>query len=707
MLLILHLLGHTVASPISNWQLNVTTDGKINLSFEGNHVIGSACPEVVLPPSTARTSMCDSKYYSDAIIRSPSRGHDSLLGNYTEQIVAYRPSTDIIKGVAVAPAAECALRFFDAPSAVLHVQLKFASPFKTNQVLPLGGAVWSIGSPKARILNMPQDNDLQSQFESVRAGLFTHGTSSYVTAMYDETLQHGLVAGFLEHDMWKSGIEYRGHKFSAVAGINGLLLTRDSEPHGMVTTVSTPLLSIGFYPDWRDGMEEFARMQKGAGNGKPVPLPAGWDAQPLAGWNSWAMAVSAWGQPNMSNLASVSNVLKGLRSSGFGPTQVIDRDAIYGLSDTQTHQWIENVTSAGQRAGSYDSHFAWYGNKQINIDCDGNECNDTSAAGCWTVHDILLKDFKGNPILDMGSKLEKGNRYIRDPTHPNTECVLRRRIEAMVALGYTLIKEDFMNLAAYEGVRHNMSLAPTGMAAYKYALDLVADAAAGRLVVNYGISLPLPVGPAGHARYHACEQMYGGVEYMMNNFAGSWWLNQLYTWLNPDSVTLREDYWFRPYLKPLSKWLSMDAKSRVAKAVVFGGIFWNSDDLFNSTTASFVQKLFGNPRVNAMWNTARAGRMGSTFRPVSWGRGWIVAPSVFARTNGDVAIFNYRPLGKVFSVNLKEAGMPTNTTIKCDDVWENTAVPVTTTSGGEHLLSLHIQGLSSSLIQCRAAVLFI
>ena len=50
-----------------------------------------------------------------------------------------------------------------------------------------------------------------------------------------------------------------------------------------------PLLYLeGFYDDWRDGMEQFADMQHGNG-GKPVPLPAGFDASPPAGWNSWAM----------------------------------------------------------------------------------------------------------------------------------------------------------------------------------------------------------------------------------------------------------------------------------------------------------------------------------------------------------------------------------------------------------------------------------
>ena len=69
------------------------------------------------------------------------------------------------------------------------------------------------------------------------------------------------------------------------------------------------------------------------------------------------------------------------------------------------------------------------------------------------------------------------------------------------------MKYDFLNYAAYEGQRFNMTLAPTGMAAYNYALRLLADAIDGRAILDYSISLPLPVGPAGHARRQGCDQM--------------------------------------------------------------------------------------------------------------------------------------------------------------------------------------------------------
>ena len=47
-------------------------------------------------------------------------------------------------------------------------------------------------------------------------------------------------------------------------------------------------------------------------------------------------------------------------------------------------------------------------------------------------------------------------KFIRDVTHPLTKCNLRRIVDEYIAAGYTLIKEDFLNLAATEGERMNM-----------------------------------------------------------------------------------------------------------------------------------------------------------------------------------------------------------------------------------------------------------
>jgi hypothetical protein len=51
------------------------------------------------------------------------------------------------------------------------------------------------------------------------------------------------------------------------------------------------------------------------------------------------------------------------------------------------------------------------------------------------VHDILLKSPTGEYIQSVSS-----NSFVRDPTHPNTRCVLEAKVAQMVARGMTYAK---------------------------------------------------------------------------------------------------------------------------------------------------------------------------------------------------------------------------------------------------------------------------
>ena len=70
------------------------------------------------------------------------------------------------------------------------------------------------------------------------------------------------------------------------------------------------------------------------------------------------------------------------------------------------------------------------------------------------------------------------------------------------------------------------------MAAYAHGLELIWRAVDGRAIISYSMALPFPH-QYGHARRIGCDQMFGAIEYSMNQLAGGWWLSQLYTWLDP------------------------------------------------------------------------------------------------------------------------------------------------------------------------------
>jgi len=696
-----------VAATESSWILTATDSGRFSLSFNGQGVLSLACPSVKVQDT--EISLCAAAHYSSAVLTNKTRGSDPSLGSYTEQGIIYAPTS----GAKAGPAVQLILQSFDSPSRVVHLRLVFDTFVQTNWISPFEGT-WSLGeSPKEpRFLRVPQDNDVQSSYASVSSkGLLTYSTSNFVTSIYDEASRRGIVIGFLEHDTWKSGVHFRHDSVQAIAGLNGALLTRDySMPHGMVNATCSPLLSIGFYEDWRDGMEEYARMQRdgnGKPQGQPVPLPTALNLSsgPIAGWNGWAMEVDGSGEQDLPTLLAASDTLAQLRSTGLGPNAIVGRDALYGLNVSETAVWVDHVRShPGQLAGTYDGIVARYGlptKAPQYVGCDFQLPCSGPGPECWLANDTLLKDDKGGFI----HSLSQPNQFIRDVTHPSFECYLKHSIEQAVGRDkYTLLKQDFLNLAAYEGIRYNMTLCPTGMAAYTRLLQLLADAVQGRALIDYGISLPLPVGPAGHSRHIGCEQMFGGVEYGMNQFAGGWWQNQLYSWLDPDLVTFEGDFWFRPWDKlKFTKMLSMDGQSRVNKAVVFGGIFANGDNLSNRTTAAVAIPLLSNAKVNAMWARTRAGPTGAgtAFRPYSWqgaeGMVFLLSPSVFTRPNGDVAVFNYAPWSKTFTVNLMDAGFLSNATgVVCSDLWRGSELRPDGLS-----LKVEVLKLSSALLECR------
>src|SRR5699024_7652950 len=81
---------------------------------------------------------------------------------------------------------------------------------------------------------------------------------------YDNESRNGLIMGSITHDTWKTGITWSGSndrldKLKVFGGFALEELTRDTLPHGEVTgtTIQSPQIFVGFYDDYRDGMEGY------------------------------------------------------------------------------------------------------------------------------------------------------------------------------------------------------------------------------------------------------------------------------------------------------------------------------------------------------------------------------------------------------------------------------------------------------------------
>ena len=102
-----------------------------------------------------------------------------------------------------------------------------------------------------------------------------------------------MILGSLTHKVWKTGIRFKSEKSGRIEELDlygGAVseLTRDSQPHGYVRgkIIESPLAFIGFYEDYRDGLEAYGR----ANTWVEAPLP--WKGGVPVGWNSWSAAMS-------------------------------------------------------------------------------------------------------------------------------------------------------------------------------------------------------------------------------------------------------------------------------------------------------------------------------------------------------------------------------------------------------------------------------
>lgn len=713
-----------VSNAYNGWSVHTNDLQQYSLEYMpyGVHtsysIIYEACPEFIDSNTGTRISVCDTNIYTLHNQSYPVRQKNDILGTYSEYILDYSPVSN-----KYLPEVNCVFMLLDSPNSSVIIRLQLSKIITTNWLSPLSNGKWDIQTnlDDTRILNVPPDNDLQSYYLRTKPNILTKDTSNYVTAFYEylPNSSKGLIVGFLEHDIFKTGITYTYKDIHAVAGINGLLLTRDRIPHGIVNVSFSPMLFIHINQDWRNGMEEYASMIQKISTQKQKsqsPQPFTYTikgSSPISGWNSWAMAVGHIGEPNKTNLIAASDVLGNLSSSGLDSNQYIVRDAIYNLNQSQTDIWEDYVNNKpNQYTGTYTSPFIIYDHKYLYVDCNTDLCIPSNTSlPCYKFNDIILKDIHGKPITPILENVIMGHKRIIDVTHPAIQCILTTTFWRVKKNNMTLIKMDFLNYAAYEGDFYNKSIAKTGMQAYTYSLQLLYDSIYSDIytwpiVLDYGISLPFPVGPGITMRRHTCDQMYGGVAYSMNAYTYGWWLHNVYM-LNPDLITFQENYWFKPPLSKITKTFSMDYFSRVLKGVVYGGFYANGDDISNATNAKLVQTYFGNKKVNLIWSVAKIGYSNTMFRPVSYVNESLELPfisaiepsQIYVRNNNNsvnIAIFNFGIVEKLFTIHI-HSYLP-NFTIKkniCINAWNNQTYTLK-----NNILKVSMPKTSSLLFEC-------
>jgi alpha-galactosidase len=490
----------------------------------------------------------------------------------------------------------------------------------TNVILPVSG--------DNRFLKVPFDNDTFISYDAqALSGVNT--TSSEVSAIYDNTSRNGLVLGSIEHSDWKTGIQAvaSGTTLSQLSLFGGLAqeaITRDKKGHGWVgqggTYAKSPKMMIGFFNDWRDGMEEFGKSNRIA----EPPYIFNWtDATPF-GWNSWGSIQSGLNLTNAKGVVDFfANTLTTFRN---GNTAYLDLDSYWdNLSDTELKQFADYCKLKGLKPGIYWAPFVDWGKTSRTV--EGSSYNYTDI---WLKENGLYHDLDGCRALD--------------PTHPGTKQRIAWMIGRFKTAGFQMIKIDFLGHAAIEADSYYDGSVHTGMRAYRQGMEYLTDQLAGQMLVYAAISPNLATARYAHMRRIACDAFssINDTKYTLNSTNYGWWQTYMYNYIDADHEVL-------------STASLGENHARVASGVITGTVITGDNFSTTGQWTGRAQTLFQNQEVLDI------ARNGIAFRPVEANTG-TGSSELFARTIGNylyLAAFNYGTSSKTYSVGFSRIGLPT------------------------------------------------
>ncbi|RIX50138.1 alpha-galactosidase [Paenibacillus nanensis] len=536
------------------------------------------------------------------------------------------------KGLAGRPDLKQRIRLYEGqPYALVELEAAHDTEWETNELTPLAaylndGAVFDFGDgskEEIRSLFIPYDND-----KWVRFGSHPNPGSvrSYeVTAVYRTESRRGFVIGSVTHDTWKTAIEVEGTFREAVGRLRVAagaadLQTRDTMPHGTLKgkAIASPVIFVGAYEDYRDGMEAYG--QANALIQPALPWPGG---VPM-GWNSWSAVMA---KLNYEVYTHTSDFFAAeLQGNGFADEEgslYVNFDAFSdNLTVEQLKDAVARVKANGQKPGTYYTPFAFWGSNP-DTPIEGTD-------GKVLYRDILLKDAAGRPLPKLDGA------FPIDPSHPEAIARIMRKLDDVAASGFDYLKMDFLAHGAMEGQHFDPSVR-TGIQAYNRGMAAIAEALRperlGRpFLINLSIAPLFPHGYA-HSRRISCDA-FGTIddtEYMLNAVTYGWWISgNLYRFNDPDHVVLYKSDNQRATTEH-------EGRSRLNAGVIAGTSLLLGDDYRMEEAARRAKAWMTNDTVMSL------ARRGESFRPVEGGSG-TGGEDLFA-LEGDgglyIAVFNF------------------------------------------------------------------
>ncbi len=391
-----------------------------------------------------------------------------------------------------------------------------------------------------RYLWVPFDNDGFVKYANYT--FKSQKTSHEVTAVFDAESRYGLVAGSVDHDSWKSGITVKGtdgyilNKLECLSGYTSSY-TRDALLHGKVkgTVVKSARYMIGFFDDWRVGMDTYA-----VANNLVAPRPVWTKGNPF-GWSSWGVQAE---YVNYNGAMDCANFVDTLEQYGFhdreGKTSIsLDAFALDNINQT----YLVKMGTKQFSDGTYKEGLFGTVKQGTNQNLGLYYC--PLVQWDWTLDSKLYgTDYYGRDVAlrvngDIYKVSSNGGNAV-DGSHPAVAESIRAQMKAWSAWGVKYIKADFLNDGAIEGDSYYDPDVTTGMQSYNKAMKALIECAE-----EYGMYVVEAISPIfpyqyAHGRRTCCDawSSMSDSEYVMNSISYGWWTSGLYTVNDPDHLVM-------------------------------------------------------------------------------------------------------------------------------------------------------------------------
>lgn len=516
----------------------------------------------------------------------------------------------------------------------------------TNYISPLDlGQITFDKTENLQTVFVPYDNDAFISYNSKKLDTISDNTSAEVAVLFNNTSRNGFVIGSLEHTVWKSAVKSinknKESLFSVWAGFSEKEITRDSIAHGMLKgdKIASPKFFVGYYSDWRNGMEEYAKTNRII----EKPYVFEWDKPTPVGWNSWGVLMEKINYENTTKVADFfANSIPQFR---VGNTAYIDLDSFWdnmvkgGFTGdfSKLKEFADYCKSKGLEPGAYWAPFTDWGWKGgPNRKAEGS---DYTFGEMWTKTGNTYFDFDGARAID--------------PTHPGTQKRVDYVINKLKACGFKMIKIDFLGHAAAESTSFYDKNVTTGMQAYKVGMEHLVNALDGQMLIYAAISPNMATSRYAHVRRIACDawKTIEHTQYTLNSVNYGWWQTYSYDYIDADHVVFADV-------------TEGENRARLISAVITGTLItgddYSKDGIWSVRAKEWLQnkellKIVAN---------------GVAFRPLEGNTGKLTT-EVFEQKIGNdwyISILNFGKTNKDYALPLERLGVK-NGNYKLQDVF--------------------------------------